>query len=546
MGVSLVRTLSAIGMMLICTSGAVMAQPITPGGVLDTLKRPQEVKPAEALPPPDDAAAARSKAKPVTLAKTVTVDRFEFAGNTLFTTDELDAVVKSYTQRPITLVELYEVADQVSAFYVERGYTLASAVVPAQKVNEGTVRLEIIEGRVGEVRYEGNRRYRESTLQYFLGNPQGSVYRADDFVERMRVLDGLPGLDVRARLQPGTDYGSSDIVVEAREKAIEGSVFVDNGGTRNIGVIRSGAQLALNNPLRAADQLTLLGLVSEGELLKYGSIGYSLATGMSGARVNLSYGYAEFEVSGAFAGVGGKNRTARAELYLPLIDNLMNRLNLTAAVNDTRATSDFSGVTFNENEVTVLELGGSYTHTAANRTATQIGLILGSNFQSYDATDTASQPLKIDLDLQQLMPLPWYQLQLLTRTQFVYGLEPLPDTQKYSIGGVSTIRGYAPSEARGDWGYLAQITLRRSYLLGASVLTPRLFYDAGVVRQHRLDRFAANAQPPELALASYGLGADVGYRQFSLKLDYAVPTSDVAVSDGKEDGRFYSTFSLAF
>ncbi|MES2682500.1 MAG: ShlB/FhaC/HecB family hemolysin secretion/activation protein [Pseudomonadota bacterium] len=540
---STVATLLAAPLLL---STASWAQPITPGAVLDTLKRPQEVKPAEPLVSPATEAAPRASAAPATVAKTITVERFEFAGNTLFSSDDLNTAVAAYVQRPITLVELYEAADKVTELYVKQGYTLASAIVPAQKVNEGTVRLEVIEGRIGTVRYEGLRRYKTEGLNYFLDTPSGRIYRADGFENKLRLVDGLPGLEVRARLQPGEAYGSSDIVVQARERLVEGVAFFDNGGSENIGIFRGGVQLTLNNPTRTGDQLSLTALRSEGGLLKYGSAAYSLPTGIGASRINLSYAHAEFDIAGVFAGVGGTNRTVRGELFVPYLNTVSDQLNLIAAVNDTRADTTFGGISFNPNQITVLELGGNYTHTFANRGATQVALLVSSNFTGYDATDTASQPLKLDIDVQQLTPLPWYQLQLLTRTQFVYSPEPLPDTQKFSIGGPGTVRGYAPSEARGDWGYLAQITLRRSYLLGPVLATPRIFYDAGITRQHRLDRFPLGSAPQELSLASYGLGGDLGYQSFNFKFDYAVPTTDVPVSDGKEDGRFYGTFSLAF
>ena len=530
----------------LATAGAAVAQPITPGGVQDTLKKPPELKPAEPLQSPVSEPATRPSSSPATLSKTVTVQRFEFVGNTLYSGDELNALIAGYTQRSISLIDLYEAADKITEFYVRQGYTLASAVVPAQKVNEGTVRLEVIEGRIGKVRYEGLKRYGEDDLAHFLDTAEGRIYRADSFEKNLRTVDSLPGLDVKARLQPGEDYGSSDIVVLASETPVQGSLFVDNGGSQNIGVIRTGAQLTLNNPLGAADQLLLTGLRSREGLLKYGSGTYSLPTGVGASRVNLTYGYAEFDVSGAFAGVSGTNRSARAELYVPMFDHGSDQLSLIAAVNDTRADTDFSGISFNRSEVTVLEFGGNFVRSYSNRAVTQVALVLSSNFTDYDAnTDTASQPFKLDMDFQQLTPLP-RSFQLLTRTQFVYGAEPLPDTQKFSIGGPASVRGYAPSEARGDWGFLTQVSLSRNFLLDVATISPRLFYDAGSVRQHKSGRFPIGARPQDIALASYGFGTDISYRQLSIKLDYAVPTSNIPVSDGKEDGRFYGTFSLAF
>lgn len=548
--ISASRTLGGLALALGCAaSGAALAQtaPITPGGVQDTLKRTPELKPAQPLLAPAAEPAGRGNAAPSSIAKTITVQQFEFAGNTLYTSEELNRTVSSYTGKPITLIELYEAADKITEFYVQQGYTLASAVVPAQKVTEGTVRLEVIEGRIGTVKYEGVKNYSADELAYFLDTTEGRIYKAEEFEKRLRAVDGLPGLTVRARLQPGDEYGSSDIVVAAEEQSVQGSLFVDNSGTQSIGVIRTGGQLVLNNPLGGADQLTLTGLRSREGLLKYGALAYSLPIGAGGSRLNLSYGYAEFKVAGAFKGIAGSNRNTRAELFLPMLDNGQDQLNLLTAINDTRADSDFNGIPLKQpSAVTVMEAGGTFARTYANRAVTQFSALLSSNFTAYNApSDVASVPLKVDFDLQQVTPLP-YALQLLTRTQFVYGIDPLPDTQKFSIGGPSTVRGYAPSEARGDWGYLAQLTLRRSYQVGSAVLAPRLFYDAGSVRQHSDNRAVLTGGSQDVSLASFGLGADVGYRSLSLKLDYAVPTSNTLVSDGKEDGRFYGAFSVAF
>ncbi len=549
MGVVSARTLTrgAAFSVLTAVSLAAAAQPITPGGVQDTLKQTPEVQPVPRLTPTASESLLRPSSAPPGASRNITVTHFEFAGNTIYSSEELGRLVSSYTQRPITLIELYEAADKVTDFYVRRGYALASALVPAQKVTEGTVRLEVIEGRIGSVRYEGIKHYAEDDLGYFLDTAEGRVYSAPEFEQHLRTVDGLPGLDVRARLQPGSEYGSSDVVVLAKETPFEGRAFIDNGGTRNIGVFRSGAQLTLNNPLGAADQLSLTALRSENALLKYGAGSYSLPTGVGASRVSVSYGHAEFDVAGAFSGVSGSSSTARAELFVPVFDTSIDQLSVIAAVNNTKADTDFGGVTFNKSQVMVLEVGGTFTRTAANRAVTQLSALLGSNFTGYNATtDTASQPLKIDLDLQQLTPLP-YQLQLLSRAQFVYGIEPLPDTQKFSVGGPSSVRGYAPSEARGDWGYLAQLTLRRNFLLaGALAAAPRLFFDAGSVRQHQSDRFPLGARPQDISLASAGFGLFLGYRNLSANLDYAIPVTDTPVSDGKEDGRFYGSFSVAF
>lgn len=521
------------------------AQPVTPGSVQDTLRKPNTPVSVPEPLAPSDSQPLRKSPVPADAPK-VTVNTFLLSGNTLFGTEQLQPLLVPYVGRPITLVELYEAADAITRFYVDRGYTLASTAVPAQNVDKGEVQLEVLEGRIGEVRYEGLRRYRPSLLDVVLGNHASKVYRATDVEQSLRTADAFPGLDVRARLQPGADYGNTDIVVQAKETALDGSLFVDNAGTANIGVIRMGGQLSLNNPLGVADRVSLSALRSREGLLKYGALAYSVPTWVGDSRLNASYSLAKFDVAGAFNGVSGKNRVARIELFMPITNTVNQQFNLTVALNDTRANTDFNGTRFNLNEVTVMEIGAVFTKAFEVIGVSQLSISSSSNFQKYNAiTDTASVPLKLDLDAQHLAPLA-YGVQLLARAQGVYGLDPLPDTQKYSLGGPDSVRGYAPTEARGDWGYLGQLALQRPIFWGSVSITPRAYYDFGEVRQHQADRFPAGSQPQDVQLSSYGAGGDIEYRGLNFRFDYAIPTSNTPVSDGKEDGRFYGALSFSF
>mgnify|MGYP001619822740 CR=1 FL=1 len=539
--------------LLMVTTLAVAQGPITSGGVADTLRRSTEVKPLPTLQSLVDQPPAATPAVPSATEKTITVDRFEFVGNRLYPAETLAALLTDYSKRPITLLQLYEAADKITAFYVGQGYTLASTTVPAQKVTEGSVRFEVLEGQIGKLRYENLNSYKPGTLDRYLGTLEGSIYRGAQFEQALRTVDVLPGLDVKARLQPGEAYGSSDLIVQATEHRLEGSVSIDNAGTDSIGVFRYAGQLSINNPLRYADQLSLfalrsrshLGFKGKDGLLNYGSVSYSLPTGMGRSRLNASYGHAEFDVQGAFAGVGGKNQNAKLDLVSPMLQSTVDQLSLVAGISHTRANTDFSGTTFAESKVTVLEAGGRYAHTYPSRATSQLALLVGTNIGSTDAAGIDEQPVKIDLDVQHLMPLP-YQFQILARTNLVYSTAVLADTQKFALGGPDSVRGYAPSEARGDWGGLAQLTLRRSVAFGALVLTPKAFFDAGVTRQHDLQRFPPGSQPQELTLTSAGAGFDVAFHKLSFKLDYAAPLSKAPVSDGKEDGRAYGMFSIAF
>ena len=538
MGVAPSRWTGLFASLIAVSASAQTSGPPTAGAIADTLKRPAEVQPPAPLASPAPHRPARPPAE--TGGKTVTVERFEFTGNTLFTAGQLEPLLKDYLGRPLSLTELYQATDRITDHYVAAGYALASALLPAQKISAGTVRIEIIEGRVDKIVYEGLKRYRAEDLDFYVGGNAGQVYQGARFEQGLREVDALPGLDARAVLRPGSSYGTTDVVVRLQEDPFEALFFVDNHGRETVGETRFAAQLTFNSPMRLGDRFTLLALRSSDNLLQYVSGDYSVPLGWQGARLNLGYGYAQFELSGPFSGVEGKNRSGRAAIELPLLRTGSEELVLSGGVSSTQADTDFTGITIRETDLTLLELGARYSRAYVGGGVTQVSTGLGSNFKESDGNDQNAQRIRLEFDLQHVEPLPMA-LQLVGRGLFVYSPDPLPDTTQFSLGGPGTVRGYAPSEVRGDWGYFGSLTLRRSMMLGPALVTPRLFVDAGTVRSR-----APGGTVPETSLSSIGIGADAELSRVSVKLDYAVPTDSVPVSDGKDDGRVYGTVAVEF
>lgn len=485
-----------------------------------------------------EAPPAKTQAK--TSDRKVLLKHIGFTGNTVYRDEALAPLVQPYLNTPISIADLYEAADKVASHYVEHGYTLASVVVPAQTVAEGTVQLEVIEGRIGKVVYEGNQSYSADVLDSYISNPAGSLYRASEFEPGLRAIDALPGMKAKAVIRPGDSYGTSDVVVRTEEDRFEGSFNVDNHGRETVGIMRYAAQAAWNNPSGAGDRLELLGLRSSDDLLEYGYIAYGLPLGWNSARLNFSYGYAKFDTSGALAGlVSGANRSARAELSLPLLVSARDRWQASLAVSDTRANTDFSGTTFRETDITLLELASAYTHTHSDFAITQVGFTMGSNFRKYSVNDTNAQRWRGELDAQHLRPL-IAGLQLLAHGNIAYSPDTLPDTQVVSIGGPSTIRGFQSSEARGDWGGYASLTLRRPFRLGQYEIAGRVFADSGFVRSHN------NPSAGSDSLTSAGLGADISTDRFNFRIDFSAPLDSKPVSDGRNEGRAYGALSVNF
>ncbi|MBE9568655.1 MAG: ShlB/FhaC/HecB family hemolysin secretion/activation protein, partial [Proteobacteria bacterium] len=195
----LATALKIVGLAVICSSGAAQAAPLpSPGTVIAPIDKPvyqpertqtpqisHEEKPAPAVP--------ESSLK-------VRVNSFRFEGNTTFSDQKLQAAVAGFEGKDLSIAEIYHVADVVERHYRFNGYLLTSVYVPAQQINSGTITLEVIEGRLGEVKIKGELdSYSEAFLARQVDDLQPGEIISDDDLERETLLMGdLPGLETRA------------------------------------------------------------------------------------------------------------------------------------------------------------------------------------------------------------------------------------------------------------------------------------------------------------------------------------------------------------
>lgn len=107
--------------------------------------KPEIEMPApEKAPPPRDAERI-----------TLTLSEIRIDGNSVYDSDSLSALWRDKLGKPITLADLYAIRDAITARYRNDGYVLSQAVVPAQRIRDGVVRLQVVEGYVDEVVVQG-------------------------------------------------------------------------------------------------------------------------------------------------------------------------------------------------------------------------------------------------------------------------------------------------------------------------------------------------------------------------------------------------------
>ncbi len=116
-----------------------------------TLSPPQELL----QPPSPTPETPEIPEAPSTVPQTITVERFEVVGSTVFSSEELAAVTAPFTNRPLSNAELYQVRSAITQFYNDRGYITSGAYIPPQEIRDGVVTIQVIEGELEAIDVTG-------------------------------------------------------------------------------------------------------------------------------------------------------------------------------------------------------------------------------------------------------------------------------------------------------------------------------------------------------------------------------------------------------
>ncbi len=419
----------------------------------------------------------------------VVVQTVSFTGNSVISQNALQTALGDVAGKSFDLAGLRGLAERISDFYRASGFPFARAVLPPQDLQLGALRIEIIEGRYGLVRAEGEDAALASQATTFLGNLKPGAVIASAALERASLLlDNLPGIKTALVIGPGTQAGTGDLIVQvSRDKRVTGDVGLDNAGSRSTGYTRARANLNINSPFMLGDQIMINTLVSD-EQMWLGSLGYSLPVGSSGLRGTVGYSYTRYVLAKEFAGNDGTAKVASVGLSYPLVRSQKTNLTLSGT---------YQAKDFQDNRVGTPEIkssqsvpialqfdhrdsaGGGGT-TYGSVTWTPGKLKLDAALTTTDITsniNTRGSFDKFNLDVVRLQSLP-AGFSLMGRINLQAASKNMGSTESMSLGGAGGVRAYPSSEASGDEGTLAQVELRYS----AGDYVPYVFVDGGSIK----------------------------------------------------------------
>ena len=386
-----------------CVMTAAWTQELpTPGTVQEQFKdrSPVPVRPgAPSLETP-------STASPGSVApggRTILIERFEVSGNTVIDDATVAAVVQPFEGRSLTLFEIYEVADALTALYRERGYSVATVTVPAQKVSSGVVLLEVVEGRIGSVSVDGNTIYRDQYLENYTQSIQaGDVISQRGLERELLLLNDLPGLSAKAVVKPGEDFGDSNLILQVEDDRFEYAARFNNYGRTSIGEWKVEGDIAINSPLGIGDRIDLGIVHAEGGMLDYFSGRYSIPILYRGTRASLYFSRFDYEVDSdelplGFQGLdlSGDGDNFGVNIFHPLIRSRYQNLFVGVGFDRTitRQLTRSLGLK-DKTDIGLMVLSAIYSRVNQNNSFTTLSGVFSTNFNENERDPVTFRPEK--------------------------------------------------------------------------------------------------------------------------------------------------------
>lgn len=429
-----------------------------------------------------------------TLQNSVMVNGFRFQGNKTISTAELQVFLSGYLNTYCDLARLRQAADSLSEEYNRRGLNFAKAYLPAQEIKDGVVEITIVEGRLGEIEVRGNKNYSSDFIRSFLYSASsGGAVTSAKIEKGLLILNSeFTDLKVGAELKQGGEAGTVALVANVDDSfPLHLALSINNYGTKNVGRYRMSADIDWTNALLPGALFTVSGIIGERpDHLINGKVMYLVPLNSLGTKLGVSGGGGNFTVSKEFAELGMEGKDVNGSVFIrhPFIKTRSSSLSGELGFRSTDSKLYLMEQESSHDKVRTAYAGISGNNIAwrgksfLNFNLTQgLGSFLGGTksgdlFASRANADNGFTHLALHVGRQQYLN---EYFSALLRFGGQWSSDSLLANEEWQVGGVDSVRGYAPGEAAGDKGLRASIELRVAPLVNKEILQLGTFLDYG-------------------------------------------------------------------
>lgn len=551
--------INALAGVTLLVSGAALAAPLSPADrntiqqqqqqLLDENQRQREELERSAIVPrpvtPDDAFTPQGPC--------FVIRRIELSGATLLSPSAKNRLTAPWINQCLDMARLTRLTDAVSDWYISRGYITSRAFLTEQDLSGGVLHLAVLEGKLQHIRLEG---VPDRTLKMTFPGLEGKILNLRDIEQGMEQLNRVRQRPVEIEILPGDRQGYSVVNLTATpEFPLSGSVSFDNSGQKSTGTGQLNGALYGNNLLGLADKWFISGGRSS-------DFSNSKDAQNFAAGVSIPYGYGLLDYSyswsnylstidnnGYFWRSTGDTETHRLTGSWVLFRNGDIKTGVSAGITHriNRNYLDDVLLATSSRKLSSLSLGINHTQKIASGVATlnptftqgvpwfgaeddsdKQGDVPKAEFRKWSLNGSFQRPLADKL---------WW----LTSVYFQWSPDRLYGSERLTLGGETSVRGYKEQYISGDNGGYWRNELNYSLLTlpwVGDVGVPAAI-DGGWLKKDGQDRYASGT------LWGTALGLTATNRWYSSQFTVGTPV-DYPDWLAPDHLVMYYRFSMAF
>jgi len=468
-------------------------------------------------------------------------------GATLLPEGAVERVVNKFMGDQRTVADVESARAALEKAYHEAGYLTALVTIPEQNVDEGSVRLRVIEAPLQKSAVKGADFTLPSELKARVPElAENKVPNFNKVQEQLAAVNAAGNLRVTPVLRAGSLPGTVDVQLDVEDRPpLTGSLEINTRESPGTTPTRVGANFRYDNLWQLGHSFTL-GLQTAPERIEdarvfSGTYVFPYNSAGNTATVYLVSSRSRFETLVGAPGLGlqGNSDTLGLRfnfklgngnnyLYVASLGADYKNLRQTLFANDSGSQS-----TLSDTPVRYMPLSANVNASFFSETSRVtldgimtlgMGGLLGDHDSAFNARrqGATSSFLALRTNLNYLQNFDRWAVA--TRATAQVTGQPLIPSEQLIAGGVDTVRGYFEGEQAGDYGLSASIELRTPYkslVKGQpdSRVGGIAFMDAGWVGKQKT---AAGSSQHTLAAAGVGLRWVAPYRlTFELDLAHA-------------------------
>lgn len=476
--------------------------------------------------------------------KKLLIKDYTFDGNNHVSSEELSSLINEYKNKELNFAELQNIASIITKEYRNRGYFVARAYIPKQKLEENNniLKFSIIEGNYGEIKVENNSNVKDFVVQSMLDDAKSkdNVVLADTLERSMLIVNDTPGIIVsQADVKPGIEVGSSDFLIKTEKTSFyDGYIVSDNYGSKYTGKNRIMSGINLNSPLQIGDKFSVSGLLSNGNDIENYKMGYSFPLMGNGLRGETNYSKTNYDLVnlGQTTPDGiydGYTVNVEAGISYPIIRTKMENLNLSMIYSNKELKDYYDNEISKDRETNSVKIGLDYT-----KKHTLLGFDSASKIETFytlgdldikdeiskqsdkEGVNTQGSYSKININVgNELQFTPIYSLNTNIKTQYAFKQKNLDGSEDFTLGGSEGVKVFNDSEQSVENAILFNAELI-AQLPDISNLNHKIgmFYDIGT---GTMSDNSKDVEFEKRTLKDLGVGYYINYKSSFAKIQAA-------------------------